>query len=174
MHSFIKSSTSSSDSKSFSLFSSSFPSSRGSRSAPQKSLFPCSSFLFFAHRRCTSTCALSSHGRRRNSHSGLWQDVCTRQRAWWWFPSDIIVVMTTTTTTISKSTTMQSSLPPLSRCSFCCGPRKSQSPDRTNERTNEEVDDEINPKEKERFSKILYNCIKRTLNTCFKKTNNNA
>ena len=166
MHSFIKSSTSSSDSKSFSLFSSSFPSSRGSRSAPQTSFFRFSSFLFFAHRRCASTCALSSHGRRRNSHSGLWQDVCTRQRAWWWFPSDIniVVMTTTTTTTISKSTTMQSSLPPLSRCSFCCcGPRKSQSPDteRTNERTNEEVADEINPKEKERFSKILYTCIKK-------------
>ena len=33
--------------------------------------------------------------------------------------------------------------------------------ERTNERTNEEVADEINPKEKERFSKILYTCIKK-------------
>ena len=70
---------------------------------------------------------------------------------------------------------MQSSLPPLSRCSFCCcGPRKSQSPDteRTNERTNEEVADEINPKGEREIFKILYTCIK-TLNTCFKKTNTN-
>ena len=37
---------------------------------------------------------------------------------------------------------------------------KSGQNERTNERTNEEVADEINPKEKERFSKILYNCIK--------------